>query len=270
YLPLRQLGFQSAYPVLQGYKHHAGIGLHAHIDDPLGLASIGVTAAFTPSQDLPSNERGHVDVRYRYLGWHAGASWNRSDFYDLFGPTIRSRRGFQMDGGYDRALIYDEPRRLDLKTDVAYYHNLDALPEAQNIRATAPRLVTAEAGLYFTDTRKSRGAVDDEKGVLANAVVLGNHADNRTIPQLRGGLDVGVALPIGHASLWLRNAAGVAHGERSDPYANFSRYANIGAQLDLRLSVLHWYEMTLSAGYAVGYRAGVRTGDEWMISLKIM
>ncbi|HET7366416.1 MAG TPA: hypothetical protein VFJ70_22815 [Burkholderiales bacterium] len=353
YLPLRQLGFQSAYPVLQGYKHHWGIGAHAHIDDPLGLATIGVTAAFTPSQDLPSNERGHVDVRYNYLGWHAGAAWNRSDFYDLFGPTIRSRRGFQTDGGYDRALIYDEPRRLDLKTDVAYYHNLDALPQAQNIRATAERLVTAEAGLYFTDTRKSRGAVDDEKGVLANAVLLGNHADGRAIPQARGGLDLGVALPIGHSSLWLRNAAGIAHGERTDPYANFflggfgnnyvdaradkryrewysfpgfgineiagrsftrhmleanlppyvfesagtpafhlawlrsalfasslwtepsdpairTRYGNIGAQLDLRFSVLHWYEMTLSAGYAVGYRAGARTGDEWMISLKIM
>jgi hypothetical protein len=353
YLPLKRLGLQSAYPVLQGYKHHFGLGAHAHIDDPLGLATIGITAAFTPSHDLPGNERGHVDVRYNYLGWHAGAAWNRSDFYDLFGPTIRSRRGFQMDGGYDRALIYDEPRRLDLKTDVAYYHNLDALPEAQNIRATSPRLLTAEAGLYFTDTRKSRGAVDDEKGVLANVVVLGNHAESRTIPQLRGALDIGMALPIGHSSLWLRNAAGVAHGERSDPFANFfiggygnnyvdartekryrewyafpgfglneisgrsftrhmleanlpphvfesvgtpafhlawlrpalfatalwtdpadpasrARYGNIGAQLDLRFSVLHWYEMTLSAGYAVGYRAGARTGDEWMISLKIM
>ena len=27
-------------------------------------------------------------------------------------------------------------------------------------------------------------------------------------------------------------------------------YANLGAQVDLRFSVLHWYEMTLSAGYA--------------------
>jgi hypothetical protein len=38
----------------------------------------------------------------------------------------------------------------------------------------------------------------------------------------------------------------------------------------LRFSVLHWYEMTLSAGYAVGYRGGSRAGEEWMISLKIM
>jgi hypothetical protein len=353
YVPLRQLGFQSWYPVLQGYKHKLGLGAHTQIDDPLGLAAIGITAAITPSHDLPGNERGHIDARYNYLGWHAGAAWNRSDFYDLFGPTIRSRRGFQMDGGYDKALIYDEPRHLDLKTDLAYYHNLDALPEAQNIQPTATRLVTGEAGLYFSDTRKSRGAVDDEKGIVANGVLLTNYANDRAIPQLRGGLDFGVPLPLGHSSLWLRNAAGVAHGDRADPYANFflggfgnnyvdargekryreyysfpgfglneiagrsftrhmleanlppyvfesvgtpafylawlrpalfastvwtdpadaelrTRYGNVGAQMDLRLSVLHWYEMTLSVGYAVGYRAGTRAGDEWMVSLKIM
>lgn len=348
YVPLRQLGFQSAYPVLQGYKKHAGLGVHFHIDDPLTLATIGITAAYTPSSGVPENERGHVDVRYRYLGWHAGAAWNRSDFYDLFGPTIRSRRGFQADVGYDRPLIFDEPRRLDLKTELAYYHNLDALPEAQNIAATAERLTTAEAGLYFTDTRRSRGAVDDEKGVVANLVLgLNDPQGGRTIPQLHGAFDFGFALPLGHTSLWLRNAAGAADGERSDPYANFflggfgnnyvdsrsekryrehyafpgfelnelrgrsftrhmlelnlppavfaslgtpayhlawlrpavfgsvlyaeqQRYNNVGAQIDLRFSVLHWYEMTLSAGYAAGYRGGSRSGEEWMVSLKIM
>jgi hypothetical protein len=352
-VPLKSLGFQSGYPVLQGYKSHPGFGAHVHIDDPLTLASIGITAAYTPSTSLPGNERGHLDVRYHYLGWHAGAAWNRSDFYDLFGPTIRSRRGFQTNVGYDHALIFDEPRRLDLKTELTYYDNLDALPDAQNIRATAARLVTGEAGLHFADTRRSRGAVDDEKGIVGNLVLSANYADERAIPQLRGALDFGFALPLGHASLWLRNAAGVADGERSDPYANFflggfgnnyvdsrsekryrehyafpgfglnevrgrsftrhmleanlppavfaslgtpafhlawlrpavfasalwtdpasaserSRYGNVGAQIDLHFSVLHWYEMTLSAGYAVGYRGSERSGDEWMVSLKIM
>ena len=40
--------------------------------------------------------------------------------------------------------------------------------------------------------------------------------------------------------------------------------------LDLKFSILHWYEMTLSAGYAVGFKGGKRAGDEWMVSLKIM
>src|SRR5205823_2701983 len=299
------------------------------------------------SQDLPSQERGHIDARYQYLSWHAGAAYNRSDFYDLFGPTIRSRRGFQTDGGYDKALIYDEPRRLDFKSDVAYYRNLDALPGAQNIQPTSERLVTVEAGLFYKDTRKSRDAVDDEKGVIADTVLSTNFANNKVIPQLRAGLDLGTQLPLPHSSIWLRNAVGVAHGQRSDPYANFffggfgnnyvdahgekryreyyslpgfeinalngrtfarsqlegnlppvvfesvgtaafhlawlrpavfatalwtdptdssfrTRYHNVGAQADLRFTVLHWYEMTLSVGYAVGYKAGTRAGDEWI------
>ena len=48
------------------------------------------------------------------------------------------------------------------------------------------------------------------------------------------------------------------------------RYANVGAQVDLQFSALHWYGVTLSAGYALGFGNGRRPGGEWMISLKIM
>jgi len=48
------------------------------------------------------------------------------------------------------------------------------------------------------------------------------------------------------------------------------RYSNLGAQIDLRFSVMHWYEMTLSFGYAVGYRGSDRAGSEWMVSLQVM
>ena len=61
-------------------------------------------------------------------------SWNRSDFYDLFGPTKRSRKGYAAKLGYDWLLIYDEPRRLDLLLDLAYYDKIDTLPNAQNVR----------------------------------------------------------------------------------------------------------------------------------------
>ena len=353
YAPLEEMKLQSAYPVLQGYKKYVGAGVHAHIDDPLTLAALGITVAYTPSRSLDRDERAHVAADFRYLGWHGGASWNRSDFYDIAGPTIRSRRGAALKGGYDEALIFDEPRRLDFRSEVAIYNNLDALPGFQNIRATSTRLTTAEAGLYYTNVRRSRGAVDDEKGLVGNTVVNVNIAHGDAIPQLRGSLDFGFALPLGHASLWLRNAAGYSHGDRDDPYANFffggfgnnyidsraekryreyyafpgfelneirgrsysrhmleanlppyvfesvgtpvfhlawlraaafasalwtdparrserSRYGNLGTQVDLSFSVLHWYQMTLSFGYAVGYRGTQRAGDEWMVSLKIM
>ena len=45
---------------------------------------------------------------------------------------------------------------------------------------------------------------------------------------------------------------------------------SVGAQADLRFSVLHWYEMTLSVGYAVGFQRMHRRGDEVMVSLKIL
>jgi hypothetical protein len=44
----------------------------------------------------------------------------------------------------------------------------------------------------------------------------------------------------------------------------------VGAQVDFRFSVLHWYPMTLSIGYAAGYRGSKRAGDEWMVSLKVL
>ena len=73
-----------------------------------------ITAAYTPDEKLRSDERGHVDITGRYGFWHGELSWNRSDFYDLFGPTERSRKGYAAKLGYDWLLIYDTPRRLDL------------------------------------------------------------------------------------------------------------------------------------------------------------
>ncbi len=47
-------------------------------------------------------------------------------------------------------------------------------------------------------------------------------------------------------------------------------YGNVGAQVDFDFTVLHWYPMTLSVGYAIGFGDGRRANGEWMASLKIM
>ena len=353
WLPLRDLRLANAFPVLQGYKSFAGVGYHVNIEDPLGFAKVGITAAYTPEKKLPGNERGHVDMTGSYLGWHGELSWNRSDFYDLFGPTKRSRKGNAAKGGYDWLLIYDEPRKLDLTFDLEYYDKIDTLPNAQNIQTTFTRLMTGKVGLRYTDVRRSLGAVDDEKGLTWTLEFDENHVSGQDVPQLRGGLDLGFALPLAHSSVWVRSAAGVASGDRNNPVANFyfgsfgnnyvddgnvkryrdysslpgfkidevsalsfvremvewnlppvvfeslgtpgfylnwlrpavfaaglwtdpgrsalrKNYASVGTQADLRFSVLHWYDMILSMGYAVGYQGSRRAGSEWMISLKIM
>jgi hypothetical protein len=221
FMPLRMLGLDNAYPVLQGYKNSVGLGYRLNVADPLGFAKIGITAAYTPTGDLAAGERGHVEITGEYLGWRGALSWNRSDFYDLFGPTKRSRKGFAAKAGYDDLLIWDEPRRMTLKYDVAYYDGIDVLPEAQNVGTAFSRLLTGEVGLYYTDVRRSLGAVDDEKGLTWSIVANASRASDKVVPQLRASFDFGIPLPLGHSSLWLRNVAGIAGGDRDNPLANF-------------------------------------------------
>jgi hypothetical protein len=45
---------------------------------------------------------------------------------------------------------------------------------------------------------------------------------------------------------------------------------NVGAQVDLRFTLLSRLDMTLSAGYAVAFEDGVKPRDEVMVSLKVL
>ncbi|HET7096079.1 MAG TPA: hypothetical protein VFJ68_01725 [Casimicrobiaceae bacterium] len=221
YDPLRRIELTNAFPVLQGYKNYVGVGYHFNFDDPLTFASLGITAAYTPSTNLPSEERGHVDITGRYKYWTAELSWNRSDFYDLFGPTKRSRKGYAAKLGYDWQLYNDEPRILDVLFNYAYYDQIDTLPGAQNIATNFTRLMTGEVALRYTDVKRSIGAVDDEKGIRWLVDYTGNLVNGQTVPQVRGELDLGFALPLPNSSIWLRTAGGFANGDRNNTVANF-------------------------------------------------
>jgi len=353
YEPREHLGLDNAYPVLQGYKNSIGAGYHANFGDPLSLMTLGVTAAYTPTGHLPSEERAHFDITGQYLGWRGSLAWNQSDFYDLFGPTKRSRKGLAVKLGYDDLRIFEDPRKFVVSYDVEYFDKIDTLPNAQNVGTPFTRLFTAQVGLHYSDVRQSLGAVDDENGIAWNVVLKGNQVKDDTPVQIGGNVDYGIALPLAHSSLWLRTAGGASSGKRDDPVANFyfgafgnnyvdsravkryreygsmpgfgideisgqsfvrelvelnlppvifesvgtpafylnwlrpavfvsalwtdpanrtrrNDYQSVGAQADLRFSVLHWYDMTLSVGYAVGFKGGRRSGDELMVSLKIL
>ena len=352
YAPLRNMALDNAFPIVTGYKDSIGIGYHFNFADPLSFANLGITAAYTPGQGIPGEQQGHVNIKGNYLGWRGEFYWNRTDFYDIFGPTKRSQKGYAAKVGYDWLVIYDEPRKLEVKVDYAYYDQIDTLPGAQNVDTTFTRLTTAEVGLYYTDVRKSLGAVDGEKGLMWSAVATANRVNGEITPQLRGTLDLGFDLPLPHSSIWLRGAAGVADGSKNVTVANFyfggfgnnyvddgivqryreyyafpgfglqqisglnfvremiewnvpplvfesagtaafhatwlrpavfasamvtnpgngalrQNYESVGGQADLRFSIMHWYELTLSAGYAVGFQGGKKAGTEWMLSLKI-
>ena len=166
YVPWRNISLSNAYPVLQGYKNTAGIGYHFNFDDPLQFASLGITGAYTPSNSLPSNERGHVDITGRYRFWRAELSWNRSDFYDLFGPVKRSRKGYAAKLGYDWELHNDEPRKLDLIFDFGYFDQIDTCRMLRTSRPTSPTCDRRRSG-SATDL-KARRVRSTTKGIEGN------------------------------------------------------------------------------------------------------
>ena len=222
YSPLRQLGLINVYPVLQGYKNAAGVGYRFNFEDPIRFANLSATVAYTPGTgDLPGNQQAHIDISGNYLEWRGNLAWNKSDFYDLFGPTKRSRKGYSARLGYDHLLIFDDPRKFTLSLDFAHFGKIDTLPSAQNVGTVFTRLTTAEAKLNYTDVRRSLGAVDDEKGITWTTALTLNRAGDRPSALLRGGFDFGLPLPLAHSSLWFRSAVGVASGKSDDPVASF-------------------------------------------------
>ena len=113
YAPLRNIALDNAFPIVTGYKDAIGIGYHFNFADPIGFANLGINAAYTPGQGIPGEQQGHVNIKGDYLGWRGEFYWNRTDFYDIFGPTKRSQKGYAAKIGYDWLVIYDEPRKLD-------------------------------------------------------------------------------------------------------------------------------------------------------------
>ena len=220
YRPYQHMGFTSGYPVLMGYRDDLTLGYHARISDPTTLHKVDVTAGY--SWDSPSDEKYHLDIRYEAVNWWLRYWHNYADFYDLFGPTERARKGDAFFVGYDKALIYDLPRRLDFYTELAYYTGLDTLPNNQN-RPTffIDEILSFRAGLEYEHTDKSLGAVDHEKGWQWRAETRVDRSEFDTIPKLRGGIDFGIPLPWKHASIWFYNHLGWADGDRLDPLTNY-------------------------------------------------
>lgn len=221
YSPIKSLRLESIYPVIEGYKDVSAYGFHAVLSDPVRLNTASITASWSPADDVPSGERLHLRLGYDRHDWRFHYKYNGADFYDLFGPTKRSRKGYTAGVGWKKALIYDVPRRLDLNVDVAHHQNIDTLPRAQNVPATIDEITDAIVNLDYRNTRRSLGAVDDEKGIRSENFLGGTYVESDLIPAFVTNLDIGFPLPLKHSSIWLRNWAGAHFGDQADPFANF-------------------------------------------------
>jgi hypothetical protein len=270
YRPLALLSLDSLIPMVQGYKDAAALGLSARFADPMGFDALAVDASYSPDHSVPAKERLHLDASLRHERWTAGAEWNGADFYDLFGPTKRSRAGWNTFVGFDQPIVFDLPERLDFRAKVAYYGELDALPNFQNIVSPSKNLFTADLGFFAVDTRASPGAVDAETGHLWSLNAHGYGAAGEFLPSLTATYDFGIPLPLDHSSLWLRSGASLSDGERTDPLANVylggfgNNYVDSGAHG----SAQRYRELLSLPGFALDALHGrslVKTTLEWCL-----
>jgi hypothetical protein len=221
YRSFATIGLESLYPVRQGYKDSVGFGLRVNLSDPLRLNNLALSGSWSPSGDLPASEELHFQASYRRYDWSASVKYNPADFYDLFGPTKTSRRGYAFGLGYDRTLLWDTPRTVAVSASAEYWGNLEELPDYQGVSVPIETLFSAQAAIRDSFTRHSLGYVDEEKGYVWE---VGARADVAGGKGYFGGwadLDLGFSLPLPHSSVWLRSSAGLSPGDVSEPYSNF-------------------------------------------------
>jgi hypothetical protein len=221
YRPFARLQLESIYPSVEGYKDTAAAGAHVRFSDPVGLNRLLFNAGVSPTGGLEESERVHLRAEYQRYDWTARATLNDTDFYDLFGPTKTSRKGYALSLSHLNYLVYDEPRRLTLELHGQFSGNLDQLPEYQNVPVHVTTLGTLTGDLSYTNVRTSLGGVDDEAGTRWSVIAREDRANGQFFTRLHGTYDLGVPLPIPHSSVWLRGSTGVSPQDRNEPFANF-------------------------------------------------
>jgi hypothetical protein len=220
YRPVKRMKLAAAYPIVEGYQGQVSPGYYFHFEDPMQFSQFDATISVSPWGPLRTQDRLHIGLKYKTLNWSFEYKHNGADFYDLFGPVERSRRGDAFLFRYNKTRIYDPPRQLDLFVNAGAYLGLEQLPSAQNI--TSPKNVfSLEAGAKYTNTRKSLGGVDHEKGIAWRAAAATDMAEGDFFPKLYGGVDYGIPLPLRNSSFWIYGSAGIAGGKRASPLANF-------------------------------------------------
>lgn len=224
------MGFQSIYPIVEGYKDDFALGINVKFSDPLMLDNINFSITHSIDSELPSSEDVHATLEWQHVStsqsplsgtWTAILRNNPADFYDLFGPTKTGLKGQSGTINYAKTLIFDEPRELNFEFDLSHYTNLDRLPRYQNVDVTFDKLTSLVFDLNYSHVRSSLGHVDDEKGFKWRMIAAADYVNGDTIPKIFGNFDFGFALPWKHSSIWFRNSVGAAFGDQLDEFANF-------------------------------------------------
>ena len=216
-----QVRLSGFYPIVEGYQDAVAYGMHADLRDPLNQHRIDLSLSYSPDRRYGKKEIWHGGVGYGHGNWQFDARFNSADFYDLFGPTKSSRKGYSVGATYNKSLLDDEPRTFKYNLAFTRYGDLERLPEYQNITTSFDRFWSFGGSLAYAHQRSSLGAVDQEKGLAWKLTADNKYVNRQWFSRFRGEYSFGIALPLSHSSIWMRSFAGYSPNHRDEPLANF-------------------------------------------------
>ncbi len=250
YLPKKEVKLSYAYPIVVGYKNNIGVGYKFKFQDPMKMKSLDLSVSYTPKnwknsinddgREILDDEKWHASLNYKtaVLGgllpgmYDLFASYNKANFYDLFGPTKRSRKGINFGVSINKSLFSDSPKSLDLNLGLSGYYGLNQSPEFQKINFDNKAFNTdifynLYSSFNFRNLKRSVGAVDYEKGIQSSLTLSSAYTSGNLFPKIQGNIDLGFSLPIKHTAIWLRNAYGNSFTNDVNPFTRFG-FASFG------------------------------------------
>ncbi len=222
YIPLAEMFLANAWPDIAGYKNTIATGYRLQWRDPLAISQIELFLAASPWSPYEDKQKIHAHFDWKYWGWKLSANLNRADFYDLFGPTKRSRAGYSIGVSHDRSYTLRDPFRYSYNFGLYHYGDLEVLPQHQNIETPIRQFQAATAGFQLSKTRRTLGGVDLEKGYKWAISATSYYAAESLYPSLLSNQELGFLIPgIRNTSFWLRNSIGQSFGSRSSALSYF-------------------------------------------------
>lgn len=265
YSEMKGLSLTSAYPVVEGYKDFLAYGMRFNFMDPVMLNSFNFTVAYSQVNLLPSKERLHIAFNYNYWNWELKAGLNKTDFYDLFGPTKYSRAGYFYSVKYRWPILFFKPETMNFSGRISAYGDLDKLPDYQNVNSTFDKMYTLLVTLDYSYSRKSLGAVEAEQGYDWSINSYSSIIQKDLLSKLYATFNSGILLPVRNSSLWLRTSAGNSFGDRNNTFNNFY-FGGFGNNYVDHLSAQRYREMESFPGLEINEIGGKNFGKavlEW-------
>lgn len=266
YNSFTETGFENIYPVVEGYKDFIAYGLQLNLSDDLMLSRAKIKATYSHNQLIPEKERLHLSLNYNYWEWEFNAGLNKTNFYDLFGPTKVSRAGYYASLGYTHNITVEKPIDSKIKFTAAHYGDLEKLPQYQNVDAGFTELSLFAVNYHYSKFNKSLGAVEYEDGYKFSADLETAYFNEEFAPVATAQFEKAFLFPgLRNSSIWLRTSAGRVFADTKTSFDNIY-FGGFGNNYVDRLEVHQYRNIESFPGREINELGGkdfAKVGIEW-------